>query len=130
VRCLVSFMQYCFFLGCFPQLQPRGACLCCSPFSIDDLRYRIDAGIECGWWNWVAILIQWVTGFCMCLGAMMVVVGSATYLAVNRPDARSSVAASQRSMQMIFAAIELAIGGILWDVIGPGLMHTAMGLAR
>jgi hypothetical protein len=33
-------------------------------------------------------------------------------------------------MQMIFAAIELAIGGILWDVIGPGLMHTAMGLAR
>ena len=66
----------------------------------------------------------------MCLGAMMVVVGSATYLAVNRPEARSSVAASQRSMQMIFAAIELAIGGVLWDIIGPGLMHTAMGLAR
>ena len=88
--------------------------------------YRLDHGIQCEWWNWSAIIIQWATGFLMCLGAMLVVVGSATYLSVNRPDARSSVAASQRSVQMIFAAVSLALGGGLFETIGPGWMHSAM----
>ena len=46
---------------------------------------------RCESWNWWAIVCQWISGFIMCTNAMMVVVGSATYLSVNRPESRSSV---------------------------------------
>ena len=55
---------------------------------------RLNHGFSCGRcesWNWWAIVCQWISGFIMCTNAMMVVVGSATYLSVNRPESRSSV---------------------------------------
>ena len=55
---------------------------------------RLSQGFPCGRcesWNWWAIVCQWISGFIMCTNAMMVVVGSATYLSVNRPESRSSV---------------------------------------
>jgi hypothetical protein len=30
---------------------------------------------------------------------------------------------------MVFAAVALAIGGVLFEMIGPGMMHSLMGLA-
>lgn len=56
----------------------------------------MDNGIQCDSWNWPAIIFQWVTGFLMCLGAMMVVVGSATYLSINRAGSCSQNAVAHR----------------------------------
>ena len=99
-----------------------------NPLDVDDLLYRLDNNIMCDSWNWSAVALQWILGFIMCTGAMMVVVGSMTYLSINRPDARSSVAASQRCCQMLFAATTLGIGGFLFDTIGPGWMHSVVAI--
>ena len=101
-----------------------------DPLDVDDLLYRLEADIMCDSWNWPAVVCQWVVGFIMCTGAMtVVVVGSMTYLSVCRPrPTRSSVAASQRSCQMLFAAISLSIGGDLFDSIGPGWMHCVLAI--
>ena len=71
-----------------------------DPLDVDDMLYRLDnSEVPCEW-NWVAVILQFVFGFIMCLGAMLVIVGSMTYLSVCRPKTRSSVAASQRSCQV------------------------------
>ena len=97
-----------------------------NPLDVDHMVYRLDNVIMCRGWNWPFIVVQAVAGFTMCTGAMMVVVGAATYLAVNRPDTRSSVAASQRSVQMLFVAGAMSASGALFETIGPGWTHTGL----
>ena len=100
-----------------------------DPFDIDQMVYRLDNKLYCKEFNWWAIIIYWCLMFVLCAGAMMIVVGTSTYLSQARPASRSSVAASQRSAQMLVAAITMSVGGVLFDVIGPGWTHSIVTMA-
>jgi MFS family permease len=62
-----------------------------------------------------AALIQWAMGF----GAAISMVAGTTYLALARPETRSSVAASQRFAQQLGGAISVAMCGYLFGALGP-----------
>ena len=88
-------------------------------FSTEQAAARLASNLECVSYNVLpsigAALIQWSMGF----GAAISMVAGTTYLALARPETRSSVAASQRFSQQLGGAISVAVCGYLFGALGP-----------
>ena len=90
---------------------------------------RAQAGELCVSITWPLLVLSLALQFTVGSSCMTMASMGSMYLTEARPEAKSTVIASQRVCQQLGAAVAFAIGGFLFNVAGPGVICTVVGVA-